>query len=417
MNFNIFIKIICENIRLAPIINMVSYKELFNIDDTDLIVPSDTLSEAVYDNSKLDYIFQNVNRRNRDEVEDESINIQTQLPKQQKQPISKDMSEVDSKQVSEIRPDSDSRWKLLRVMAGAHQGWVRSCTVDPVTNKWFVTGSSDSTIKIWDLASLNLKATITGHIMGVRSLAVSSRYPYLFSGSEDKTVKCWDLERTNSLLGCQIRNYHGHVGGIYAMALHPELDLLFTGGRDSVIRVWDLRSRTEIMVLSGHRSDITSIASQIGDPQVITSSMDATIRLWDIRKTTTQLALTHHSKSIRLMAMHPQEMTMCSGDTSGNLKEWLLPGGELLNEFGHSGENKIINTLSINPSNNTLFSGYDDGRMEFYDYVSGNLLQSDATTPVTGSTESAIYASTFDMLGLRLITCEGDKSIKIWGEE
>ena len=52
------------------------------------------------------------------------------------------MSEVGSKQVSEIRPDSDSRWKCLRVMAGAHQGWVRSCTVDPVTNKWFVTGTS-----------------------------------------------------------------------------------------------------------------------------------------------------------------------------------------------------------------------------------------------------------------------------------
>lgn len=395
---------------------MVSYKELFKIDDTNISVPSDTLSEAVYDNSKLDYIFQNVNTRRRDEV-DESINIQTQLPILQDQPVSKEIIGDEPKKVSEIRPDSDSRWRLLRVIAGAHQGWVRSCTVDPVTNQWFVTGSSDSTIKIWDLASLNLKATITGHIMGVRALAVSSRYPYLFSGSEDKTVKCWDLERTNSLLGCQIRNYHGHVGGIYAMALHPELDLLFTGGRDSVIRVWDLRSRTEVMVLSGHRSDITSVESQIGDPQIISSSMDATIRLWDLRKATTQLTLTHHSKSIRLMVMHPQEMTICSGDTSGNLKEWLLPGGELLNEFGQSGENKIINTLSINPSNNTLFSGYDDGRMEFYDYVSGNLLQSDATTPVTGSTESAIYASTFDMLGLRLIACEGDKSIKIWGEE
>lgn len=393
---------------------MVSYKDLFQIDNTDLSIPSDTLSEAVYDNAKLDYTFQNIDKTSGDENINEVAIVHRNNPNL-KEPAGTKAEQ--SKTISEVRPDADTQWKLLRVIAGAHQGWVRSCTVDPITNKWFVTGSSDSTIKIWDLASLNLKATITGHIMGVRALAVSSRYPYLFSGSEDKTVKCWDLERTNSPLGCQIRNYHGHVGGIYAMALHPELDLLFTGGRDSVIRVWDLRTRDDVMVLSGHRSDITSIESQIGDPQIISSSMDATIRLWDLRKSTTQLTLTHHSKSIRLMALHPQEMTMCSGDASGNLKEWLLPGGELLNEFGDSGENKIINTLSINPSNNTLFAGYDDGKMEFYDYVSGDLMQSNSTTPVTGSTESAIYSSTYDMLGLRLITCEGDKSIKIWGEE
>lgn len=395
---------------------MVSYKELFGTNDTELIVPSDTLSEAVYDNAKLDYVFQNVTSGEDSDfgVMENASNIQ---PNKDANTVLNDIKKEDTTDIIERRPDSDSKWKLLRVIAGAHQGWVRSCTVDPITNKWFVTGSSDSTIKVWDLASLNLKATITGHIMGVRSLAVSTRYPYLFSGSEDKTVKCWDLERTNSPLGCQIRNYHGHVGGIYAMALHPELDLLFTGGRDSVIRVWDLRSRTEIMVLSGHRSDITSLESQIGDPQIISSSMDSTIRLWDIRKASTQLTLTHHSKPIRLLVMHPQEMTMCSGDTSGKLKQWLLPGGELLNEFGSNGESKIINSLSINPANNTLFSGYDDGKMEFYDSVSGQLLQSEYTKPVTGSTESALYASTFDMLGLRLITCEGDKSIKVWGEE
>ncbi|KAK6460148.1 WD40-repeat-containing domain protein [Scheffersomyces coipomensis] len=253
--------------------------------------------------------------------------------------------------------------------------------------------------------------------MAVRAMAISSKYPYLFSGSEDKTVRCWDLERSNSPSGAQIRDYHGHVGGIYSMALHPELDLLFTGGKDAVVRVWDLRSRSDIMVLTGHRSDISSVVAQTSDPQVITSSMDGTIRLWDLRKQSTALTITQHTKSIRSMVLHPQEMTMCSGDTNGNLKQWLLPGGQLLNEFGNPDDGKIINTLSINPATNVLFAGYDDGKVEFYDYIEGNLLQSDSTAPVTGSNESAIYASTFDMSGLRLITCEGDKSIKVWGEK
>ena len=51
-------------------------------------------------------------------------------------------------------------WKLTRVIPG-HLGWVRSVSVDP-ENQWFVTGSNDRTIKLWDLASGDLKLTLTG---------------------------------------------------------------------------------------------------------------------------------------------------------------------------------------------------------------------------------------------------------------
>ena len=84
-------------------------------------------------------------------------------------------------------------WKLKRVISG-HNGWVRSIAIDPM-NKFFVTGSSDRTIKFWDLADGSLKITLTGHINAVRGLAVSDRHPYLFSCGEDKMIKCWDLEQ------------------------------------------------------------------------------------------------------------------------------------------------------------------------------------------------------------------------------
>ena len=70
---------------------------------------------------------------------------------------------------------------------------VRSVAVDP-SNEWFVTGSGDRTIKFWDLASGQLKLTLTGHIEQVTGLAISPRHPYMFSCALDKMVKCWDLE-------------------------------------------------------------------------------------------------------------------------------------------------------------------------------------------------------------------------------
>ena len=49
---------------------------------------------------------------------------------------------------------------------------VRSIAVDS-SNEWFVTGSADRTIKIWDLASGQLKLTLTGHIEQVHAIITS----------------------------------------------------------------------------------------------------------------------------------------------------------------------------------------------------------------------------------------------------
>lgn len=83
-----------------------------------------------------------------------------------------------------VKPTYHAPWKLVRVISG-HLGWVRSVAVEP-GNQWFATGAGDRVIKIWDLASGELKLSLTGHISTVRGLAVSSRHPYLFSCGEDK---------------------------------------------------------------------------------------------------------------------------------------------------------------------------------------------------------------------------------------
>ena len=64
------------------------------------------------------------------------------------------------------RPEWHAPWRMYRVISG-HLGWVRSIAFDP-GNEWFATGSSDQTIKLWDLASGQLKITLTGHIEQVR---------------------------------------------------------------------------------------------------------------------------------------------------------------------------------------------------------------------------------------------------------
>ncbi|MBA0612554.1 hypothetical protein Godav_013149 [Gossypium davidsonii] len=298
-----------------------------------------------------------------------------------------------------------------RNVISGHLGWVRSVAFDP-SNNWFCTGSADRTIKIWDVASGRLKLTLTGHIEQIRGLAVSSKHTYMFSAGDDKQVKCWDLEQNKV-----IRSYHGHLSGVYCLALHPTIDILLTGGRDSVCRVWDIRTKMQIFALSGHDNTVCSVFTRPTDPQIVTGSHDTTIKFWDLRYGKTMSTLTHHKKSVRAMAPHPKEHSFASA-SADNIKKFSLPKGEFLHNMLSSQQKTIINTMAVN-EDGVMATGGDNGSLWFWDWRSGHNFQQAQTIVQPGSldSEAGIYALAYDVTGTRLISCEADKTIKMWKED
>lgn len=308
-------------------------------------------------------------------------------------------------QLARDRPTWHAPFENYRVIMG-HVGWVRSVAVEP-GNEWFATGSADRTIKVWDLASGKLKVTLTGHLSAVRGLAISPSRPYMFSAGEDKTVKCWDLEQNKV-----IRHYHGHLSGVYAVALHPELDLVFTAGRDAVVRVWDMRSRRQVFALEGHRDTVNAVVAQGVDPQVVSSSVDGTVRLWDLAAGKCMATLTNHKKGVRALALHPTEFSFASASID-NIKTWAFPHGEFMRNL--SGHTSLVNSLAIN-HDGVLVSGADNGDLRFWDYASAHCYQSTKVRVQPGSmeNEAGVFAAAFDHSDSRVITCEADKTIKMW---
>uniref|UniRef100_A0A8C4IPS0 Pleiotropic regulator 1 n=1 Tax=Dicentrarchus labrax TaxID=13489 RepID=A0A8C4IPS0_DICLA len=306
------------------------------------------------------------------------------------------------------KPQWHPPWKLFRVISG-HLGWVRSIAVEP-GNQWFVTGSADRTIKIWDLASGKLKLSLTGHISTVRGVAVSSRSPYLFSCGEDKQVKCWDLEYNKV-----IRHYHGHLSAVYDLDLHPTIDVLVTCSRDATARVWDIRTKANVHTLTGHTNTVATVRCQAAEPQIITGSHDSTIRLWDLIAGKTRATLTNHKKSVRTIVQHPRQYTFASG-SADNIKQWMFPDGNFIQNL--SGHNAIINTLAVN-SDGVLVSGADNGTIHMWDWRTGYNFQRihAAVQPGSLDSESGIFACMFDHSESRLITAEADKTIKVYKED
>lgn len=308
------------------------------------------------------------------------------------------------------RPTWHPPWRVYRVMSG-HLGWVRSVAFD-ASNEWFATGSADRTIKVWDTASGRLKLTLTGHVASVRAIAISERHPYLFSVGEDKSVKCWDLEQNKV-----IRNYHGHLSGVYCAALHPTLDVLLTGGRDSTVRVWDVRTRVQAHVLGGHHDTVNAVLAQAVEPQIVSASVDSTVRLWDLVAGRCRATLTNHKKGVRALAAHPREFSFASA-SADSIKTWGFPDGVFMRNLGGGHGGKLVNALAVN-EDGVLVSGGDDGSVGFWDYAAAHRFDKRKSTVQPGSLdcEAGIYAMSFDKSGIRLVTAEADKTVRMWRED
>ena len=58
--------------------------------------------------------------------------------------------------------------------------------------RWLATGDSGGTVRIWDTATWQERATLPGHRRAVSTVAFAPDGRWLASGSDDRTVRIWD---------------------------------------------------------------------------------------------------------------------------------------------------------------------------------------------------------------------------------
>jgi WD40 repeat protein len=79
---------------------------------------------------------------------------------------------------------------LRYTIASGHTDVVSSAAFSP-DGKTLASGTHDTTVKLWDVATGKEKATLNGHTGDVTSVAFSPDGKTLASGSMDKTIKLW----------------------------------------------------------------------------------------------------------------------------------------------------------------------------------------------------------------------------------
>ena len=139
-----------------------------------------------------------------------------------------------------------------------------------------VSGSGDSSIKIWDAVTGNLINTLNGHTHSVWSVCYSSDNKRIVSGSYDNSIKIWDSE-TGSL----INTLNGHINSVWSVCYSSDNKRIVSGSSDKSIKIWDAETGILINTLNGHIDSVWCVCYSPDNKRIVSGSRDHSIIIWD----------------------------------------------------------------------------------------------------------------------------------------
>ena len=198
----------------------------------------------------------------------------------------------------------------------------------------------------------------------VTSVAFSPDGKQVLTGSEDSTARLWDAAS-----GKEIRKFQGHTESIWSVAFSPDGKQVLTGSDDSTARLWDAATGKEIRKLQGHAAEVTSVAFSPDGKQVLTGSYDKTARLWDAAS----------GKEIRKFEGHAARgyvRRLLSRRQAGADRQWRQNGAAL--GCGHRQGNPQVRrtrewaySVAFSPDGKQVLTGSDDGTARLWDAATG----------------------------------------------
>ncbi|KAI9678841.1 MAG: SCF ubiquitin ligase complex subunit cdc4 [Caeruleum heppii] len=202
-----------------------------------------------------------------------------------------------------------------------------------------ITGSRDSTLRVWKLPPQGKCAPVTpvtpatdgespyfvrtlaGHIQSVRAIAAYA--DTLVSGSYDSTVRVWKISTGETLHRLQ-----GHAQKVYSVVLDHRRNRCISGSMDNMVKVWSLESGTVLYNLEGHTSLVGLL--DLSDDRLVSAAADSTLRIWDPEDGHCKSTLSAHTGAITCFQHDGQKVISGSDRT---LKMWDVRTGECVRDL------------------------------------------------------------------------------------
>ncbi|MCG8363677.1 MAG: TIR domain-containing protein, partial [Pseudanabaenales cyanobacterium] len=199
-----------------------------------------------------------------------------------------------------------------------HMTDVRSVAFSP-NSKAIVSGSSDRTVRLWDLQGNPIEEPFNGHVAPVLSVAFSPDGQAIVSSSSDRTVRLWDLQ------GNPIEEpFQGHAAPVLSLAFSPDGQTIVSSSLDRTVRLWDLKGNLIGKPFRGHSSSVEAVTFSMDGQIIASGSLDQTVRLWDLKGNPIGKPFRGHLSSVKAVAFSPNGQTIASSSGDKTIRLWDL---------------------------------------------------------------------------------------------
>lgn len=319
----------------------------------------------------------------------------------------------------ELAPPGTARipqtWDCVFTLTG-HEGPVKAIALSP-DGQLLASGSTDRSIKLWELGSGRLLHTFpgrslrspSGHNARIRALAFSPDGRTLISGSDDCTLKWWDLETRRFL-----QQTPEHGWSIAAIAVSQNGQVLASGGGDGLVDLWELASGAPLARLQKHRDAISSLLLSPDGRTLISSSDDSTIRLWDLEGDRIIRTLRGHGDRVSAVGISANWLSLISASSDETIRFWNLSDGRVIDTF--LAHRAGVSCLALAPNNRLLATGGEDNRIRLWNLTQDEAgrLRRTGERPLSLPSAWSVNAIAFSPDSRVLISGSDDETIRIW---
>jgi len=304
--------------------------------------------------------------------------------------------------------DSRSQ-EAVQVLEG-HTGTVKCLKT---LGKWALSGSLDSTARLWELPPPPLRskntygtgstpspvakcaAVLSGHGRGVRDVAFGTTVELLVTAAEDGIVRLWDGRR-----GKLRESLKGHTGKLHTCEVQGNSRVV-SGGADGTVRVWDINTGKSVSVLDREEDGWVGHFSLDGRDKILSGHKSGVVILWDTRAKREAAILDGHTDHVQHTAVHgPPASTYVTCGRDNTLRIWDSRKMESMAICrGHQGI--VVNFYSDAAK---IVSASWDGTLRVWKHATGELLD---TISVHGG---QIRAVAFDDDGM-LMSADSDGEV------
>lgn len=289
-----------------------------------------------------------------------------------------------------------------------HWGDVFCAAFTPDGNS-VLTGSRDKTLRLWNVKEGSITWEREEHTEWVVSLAISADGSTAVSGSGDGTLRRWDLRsgQCTRVIGHPLRQ-------VWSVAITPDGSKALAASWDQSIRkwdlgLWDLNTAMRLQDLEGHQTRILSLAITGDGKRALSGSDDATLRLWDLETGKTLRVLEGHRDTVWKAVLASDGRKAVTGSGDGTLRIWDLQSGRTLHVLeGHQNQ---VNCVAMTPNGRTVLSGSGDGSFWIWN------VGTEGADMVLSGHEEEILSLALSSDGNRALTGSVDKTLRLWDLE